>query len=97
MSAAASPSLKSTPVQTLTRWSLIWRWAAAALLGVILWLPRGLEPCGSLLGLLEIFGRGAPEEEASGDSPDGDRHTELCGDAEDTVFHRGIAFKKKIF
>jgi hypothetical protein len=37
--------------------------------------------------LLEIFVGGAPEDEAAGDSPNGDRNTQLCGDAEDAVFH----------
>jgi hypothetical protein len=54
-------------------------------------LPSGLEPSGDLLSLVEIFVSRAPEDEASGDSPDGDRNTELCGDAEDAVFHRGSA------
>jgi hypothetical protein len=66
--------------------------------GARLWASlAGLEPGTDLFGLLKILRAGSPEEEASEDSPDGDRHTELCGDAEDTVFHRGIAFKKKIF
>ena len=55
------------------------------------WLPSGLQSCGDLLGLPAIFVSRAPEDEASGDAPDGDRNTELRGDAEDAVFPRDWA------
>lgn len=47
---------------------------ASAALGCLWWLPSGLKSCGDLLGLLEIFVGRAPEDEASRDSPDGDRN-----------------------
>ena len=56
--------------------------------GAGLWsLLGGLQPGPDLFGLLEILLAGTPEEQASGDPPDGDRHAELCGDAEDAGFH----------
>jgi hypothetical protein len=43
------------------------------------------------LRLLEVFGRGAPEEHASRDTSHGNRGVELRGHAEEAVFHRGGA------
>jgi hypothetical protein len=55
------------------------------------WLLRRVQALGDLFGLLEIVVRGAPEEEASGHAPDGDGELQLCGHAEEAVFHRGRA------
>src|SRR5262245_54338909 len=41
------------------------------------------------VGLAGELLRRAPEDEAAGDSPNGDRNTELCGHTENAVFHRG--------
>ena len=54
-------------------------------------LPSSLEPDPDLLSLLDGFVGRAPEEETSGDFSDRHRHTERCGDAENTVFHGGDA------
>ncbi len=64
---------------------------AAATRGCLWRLPSGLQPWGDLVGLLEIFVSRAPEDQAAGDSPDGDRNPALCDDVEDAVFHRGWA------
>jgi hypothetical protein len=47
-----------------------------------------LEPLRDFLRLLKVFGRGAPEEQASGYFSDRHRYTQLCGHAEDAVLHR---------
>jgi hypothetical protein len=48
-------------------------------LGGVPCLLPGLQPAGGLPRLLEILLAGAPEEQASGDPPDGDQNIELCG------------------
>ena len=50
-----------------------------------------LETLRDYLRLLEVFGRGAPEEQASGHFSDRQRYPEFCGHAEEAVFHRGGA------
>jgi hypothetical protein len=50
-----------------------------------------LETLRNFLRLLEVFGRGAPEEQASGHFSDRQRYPEFCGHAEEAVFHRGGA------
>ena len=50
-----------------------------------------LETLRDCLRLLEVFGRGAPEEQASGHFSDRQRYPEFCGHAEEAVFHRGGA------
>jgi hypothetical protein len=50
-----------------------------------------LEPLRDFFRLLEVFGRGAPEEQASRDTSHGHRGVELLGHAEDAVFHGGLA------
>jgi hypothetical protein len=59
--------------------------------------PGWLEPLRDDLRLLKVFGRGGPEEQASGDVSHGDRGVELCGYAEDAVFHgsRAYALRKR--
>jgi hypothetical protein len=51
-----------------------------------------LETLRDCLRLFEVFGRGAPEEQASGDASHGDRGVELLDHAEDAVFHGGRAY-----
>ena len=46
-----------------------------------------LEPLRDVLRLREVFGRGTPKEQASGDSPDRERNPQLGGHAEEAVFH----------
>jgi hypothetical protein len=53
--------------------------------------PSRLETLRNCLRLLEVFGRGAPEEQASGHFSDRQRYPEFCGHAEEAVFHRGGA------
>jgi hypothetical protein len=53
--------------------------------------PGWLETLRDFLRLREVFGRGMPEEQTTGDASHSDRGVELGGDAEDTVFHRGGA------
>jgi hypothetical protein len=48
-----------------------------------------LEPLRDFFRLLEVFCCGAPEKQASGNAPHGDRGVELCGHAEEAVFHGG--------
>jgi hypothetical protein len=48
-----------------------------------------LETLSDFLRLLEVFGHGTPEEQASGNTSDRDGDIELCSHAEDAVFHRG--------
>jgi hypothetical protein len=56
--------------------------------GAGLWSSLGcLEPGTDLFGLLDILVRGAPENDASGHTPDRDKDVELCGHAEDAGFH----------
>jgi hypothetical protein len=50
-----------------------------------------LETLSDCLRLLEVFGGGAPEEQASGHFSDRQRYPEFCGYAEEAVFHRGGA------
>jgi hypothetical protein len=47
----------------------------------------GLQPAGSLLGLLEIRLARAPKDHAAGHAPDRDGDVELTGDAQEIVFH----------
>jgi len=51
--------------------------------------PGALQALCDLPRLRNIFSGGAPEEQASGDTSHGDRGVELCGHAEDAVFHAG--------
>ena len=46
--------------------------------------PGWLEPLRDFLRLIEVFGCGAPEEQASGNPPDRERNPQLCGHAEET-------------
>jgi hypothetical protein len=48
-----------------------------------------LESYGDLLGLPQILVCRSPEEQASGNSPNGDRNAERCGYEEDAVLHGG--------
>jgi hypothetical protein len=60
--------------------------------GPNLWSPpRGLEPAGSLLGLLEILIARAPEEQAAGHAADGDGNATFGGDALNPMLHGGRA------
>jgi hypothetical protein len=53
--------------------------------------PGWLETLSDCLRLLEVFGRGAPKEQASGHFSNRQRYPEFCGHAEEAVFHRGGA------
>jgi hypothetical protein len=57
----------------------------AAALGRLWWLPSGLEACSDLVRLVDIFVSGAPEDQAAGDSPDGDGNIEFSGAPENPV------------
>jgi hypothetical protein len=48
--------------------------------------PCGLYALRDLYGVLAIFIGGAPEEQASGNSPDGDRNPQLCSHTEEAAF-----------
>jgi hypothetical protein len=51
--------------------------------------PGSLQALGNLPRVRDIFSGRAPEEQASGNLPDRERHPQLCGHAEHTVFHGG--------
>ncbi len=59
----------------------------------------GLSPCleaaGGLPGLLDVFIAGALKEQASRNSPDGDRHLELGGEAQDAILHGVLACPRR--
>jgi hypothetical protein len=56
--------------------------------GAALWsLSRRLQSAGDILGLLEIFLAGAPEEQAAGHTADGDGDVEVAGDRLEIGFH----------
>jgi hypothetical protein len=46
----------------------------------------------NFLCLCEVFGRGAPEEQAARDASHGNRGAELRGHTEEAVFHGGRAY-----
>src|SRR5918999_2673921 len=50
-------------------------------------LPPAPQLAGGLLGLLEIFLAGAPEDDAAGHAPDGDGDVQITSNAENIVFH----------
>ena len=50
-----------------------------------------LETLRDGLRLRKVVGRGAPVEQASGNSPDGERHSHLHSHAQEAVFHCGGA------
>ena len=49
-------------------------------LGGLACLSPCLEPAGGLLGLLDVFLAGAPEEQPAGHAPDRDRDVQATGD-----------------
>jgi hypothetical protein len=53
--------------------------------------PSRLETLRNGLRLFEVFGCGAPEDQASWHFSDRQRYPEFCGHAEEAVFHRGRA------
>jgi hypothetical protein len=53
--------------------------------------PCRSQPARHFFGLLNILVCGTPEEQAAGDTSHGDRDVELRGDAEEAVFHGGLA------
>jgi hypothetical protein len=77
LAAEGSARLAPGPVP-LTKWPL-----GRGRVGV----PPGLEPAGRLLGLVAIFIRGAPEEQASGHFPDRHGDVQITGDAQEIGFH----------
>jgi hypothetical protein len=48
-----------------------------------------LETLSDFFRLLEVFGRGTPQEQASRYFSDRQRYPECCGHAEDAIFHSG--------
>jgi hypothetical protein len=48
-----------------------------------------LQPCADFFGLMKVLVTRAPEEKASGDSPDGDGDIKFFSDTKDAVFHGG--------
>ena len=53
--------------------------------------PSRLETLRDCFRLLEVFGRGAPEEQAPRDFANGERSLQFAGHTKDAVLHRGGA------
>jgi hypothetical protein len=65
--------------------------STASATGRLLGMPGGLETSSDFFGLPEVLVGRAPEEQASTDASHGHRNGELCGHAEEAVFHGGWA------